>query len=367
MPESNGLTYPWAEHPDEGTLRQVADTVYWLKMPLTGGLDHINLYLLEDTDGWFVVDTGWKDDRTEAIWRLIFDRHLAGKPVKGVICTHFHPDHTGQAEMITDTFRCPLHMTFKEYYQALAFAGPRRRQASWQAADFYSRAGLDPGFSDRLRTGVDRKSPMSRQAMPTGFLRLEQDQVLRIGDHEWRVEVGSGHSPEHACLHCASLKVLISGDQILPVITSNVSVMPHEPQANPLKLWLESHNRFLDLPPDTLVLPAHNLPFYGIRERLQALIDHHTDRMLVIEERCVEPQKAIELIPALFKRELNLMGSMMALGEVIAHLHHLMHERRIERQEHQDGAYRFSSTDRRLSGCEPIGSRLAPDDEPMMV
>lgn len=367
MPQSNGLTYPWADHPQEGIPRQVADTVYWLKMPLTGGLDHINLYLLEDSDGWFVVDTGWNNDRTEALWRGIFQAYLGGKPVKGVICTHFHPDHTGQAEMITDTFRCPLHMTFKEYYQALAFVGPRKKQASWQSANFYSRAGLDPDFSNQLRAGVDRDSPMSRQTMPTGFLRLEHGQVLSIGGHDWRVVVGSGHSPEHACLHCAGLKVFISGDQVLPVITSNVSVFPHEPEANPLKVWLESHDRFLDLPPDTLVLPAHNLPFYGVRERLRALIDHHADRMLAIEEACLEPHKAVDLIPALFKRKLNLMGTMMALGEVIAHLHHLMHQRRIERSVHEDGAYRFLSIDPTLSRRKHIEGHLDPDDEPMMV
>ena len=365
--QSNGLTYPWADHPQEGTLRQVADSVYWLKMPLEGGLDHINLYLLEDSDGWFVVDTGWKDDRTEKLWREIFEKRLSGKPVKGVICTHFHPDHTGQAEMIVDTFRCPLHMTFKEYYQAVALTGGTERHSGWQPEEFHLRAGLDPDFSSQMRAGLKRGNPMSRQSMPTGFLRLEHGQVLSIGGHDWRVVVGSGHSPEHACLHCASLKVLISGDQILPVITSNVSVFPHEPEANPLKHWLDSHDRMLDLPAETLVLPAHNLPFHGVRERLRALIDHHADRMLAIEEHCVSPQKAIDLIPALFKRKLNVMGTMMALGEVIAHLHHLMHQRRIERLLLEDGAYRFVSIDPSLPRRVHVAGHMDLDDEPMMV
>ena len=223
MPETNGLTYPFAEHPKEGTLRQVADSVYWLKMPFEGGLDHINLYLLEDSDGWFVVDTGWKDEPTEKLWREIFDKRLSGKPVKGVICTHFHPGHTGQAEMIVDTFRCSLHMTFKEYYQAVALTSNAGRHSGWQPEEFHLRAGLDPEFSSQMRAGLRRGNPFSRQSMPTALLRLEHGQILIIGGHDWRVVLGSGHSPEHACIHCASLSVLISGDQILPGFGLRVS------------------------------------------------------------------------------------------------------------------------------------------------
>ena len=336
-------------------------------MPLEGGLDHINLYLLEDHDGWFVVDTGWNDARTEQLWRRIFDEHLSHRPVKGIICTHFHPDHIGQAETISNLFRCPLYMTFKEYYQALAFSNGSRRHQSWQSEVFYGRAGLTLSFSKELRQVVDRGNPLAKQGMPAGFHRLEDGDVLTIGGHDWRVLVGSGHSPEHACLHCAGLKVLISGDQVLPVITSNVSVFPHEPEANPLKAWLESHERFLDLPADTLVLPAHNLPFVGVRERLRSLIDHHADRMLAIEEHCTQPRKAVELIPVLFKRDLNFMGTMMALGEVIAHLHHLMHHRRIERTLHEDGIYRFTLIDPSLPQRVHPQGRMDPDDEPMMV
>ena len=172
--------------------------------------------------------------------------------------------------------------------------------------------------------------------MPAGYERLQDGQVLTIGGRDWQVVVGSGHSPEHACLYCASLKIMISGDQILPIITSNVSVHPSEPNANPLKDWMDSHDRFLSTPADTLVLPAHNLPFYGVRERLRDLIGHHDDRMLAIEEACVEPQIAKDLLPVLFARELDPRQMMMALGEAIAHVHLLMHRNRIERTLHED-------------------------------
>ncbi|MDE0009359.1 MAG: hypothetical protein OXS50_13890, partial [Gammaproteobacteria bacterium] len=171
-----------------------------------------------------------------------------------------------------------------------------------------------------------------------------------------------------ACLHCRSLGVMISGDQILPVITSNVSVHATEPEANPLKDWMESHDRFLDTPERTLVLPAHNLPFYGVRERLRDLIAHHEDRMLAIEETCQdEARTAKDLLPVLFKRRLDARQMMMALGEAIAHCHLLMHRNRLERQEGEDGRFWFRSVDPDLKRRAHPGQHDAPDDRPIMV
>lgn len=158
---------------------------------------------------------------------------------------------------------------------------------------------------------------------------------------------------------------MCSGDQILPIITSNVSVHPTEPEANPLKVWMESHDKFLTTPDDTLILPAHNLPFYGVRARLRQLIDHHDDRMLAIEQACVEPQIARDLLPVLFSRQLDARQTMMALGEAIAHLHLLMHRNRIERSLHEDGRYRFSSIDPSLQRRQH--PTAGPSETPEMV
>jgi glyoxylase-like metal-dependent hydrolase (beta-lactamase superfamily II) len=365
------LTYPYAEHPSPGTTVEVADGVRWLTMPMGGGsLNHINLYLLEDKDGWWVVDTGLALTEISDLWQEVFSRELGGRPVKGVICTHMHPDHIGQSKMITDQFRCPLYMTRAEYYQARAFSGGGPSyQSSWLGQEFYQRAGMPVDYLEKLRRMWEQRSSegMSMPEMPAGYNRLQHGDVLTIGNHDWQILVGSGHSPEHACLYCSSLKIMISGDQILPIITSNVSVHPTEPDANPLMDWMESHDRLLKLPPDILVLPAHNLPFNGVRERLRELISHHEDRMLAIEEHCVEPAVAKDLLPVLFARKLDPRQMMMALGEAIAHLHLLMHRNRIERTLHEDGCYRFRSIDPDLLRRAHPDSHDAPSDGPVMV
>lgn len=375
---NNGLTYPYSQHPSSGTTIRVAEGVYWLTMPMAGSLTHINLYLLEDSDGWYVVDTGLATTETRKLWHQVFDSCLHDKPVKGVICTHMHPDHVGQAGMITEHFRVPLYMTRSEYYQARSmFSGFSSYGSNWLSTEFYQRSGMDTSYLDRVGKEWRKRLPLpktmersaSEQSLfPVGFRRLQEGDILTIGNHDWHVMVGSGHSPEHACLFCKRLKILISGDQILPVITSNVSVHPSEPEANPLKVWMESHDRFLDLPQDTFVLPAHNLPFYGVRRRLRALINHHEDRMLAIEEHCEdEPHSAKALLPVLFKRKLDARQTMMALGEAIAHCHLLLHRNRIERELGVDGIYRYRSIDPDLDRRRHPDQHDAPDETPLMV
>ena len=344
-----------------------------------GSLTHINLYLLKGDTGWFVIDTGLATRQTAELWEQIFENCLGDKEVQGVICTHMHPDHIGQAGMITEKFQVPLYMTRAEYYQARSMFSGFSYGASWQGHQFYRRAGFEASFmssaseswharmASTTKSYRERGNEYNTPLFPSGFHRLQDGDVLNIGEHDWSVVVGSGHSPEHACLHCKSLKILISGDQILPIITSNVSVHPSEPEANPLKSWMDSHDKFLDIPADTFVLPAHNLPFYGVRERLRDLINHHEDRMLAIEEYCVKPSTAKELLPVLFKRKLDPRQTMMALGEAIAHCHLLMHRNRLERALDDDGVYMFSSTDPDLERRAHPNQHDAPDDEPLLV
>ena len=365
------LVYPYPDHPKPGETREIAAGVHWLTMPMGGSLSHINLYLLDDGDGWYVVDTGLGNPETEGLWRQLFAGAMRGKPVKGVICTHMHPDHIGQAGTICDEYQCTLMMSRAEYYQARAFhmSGPGSNHSSWQGQIFYERAGMPRDYMGQMRQMWEtrRNDGFGMPALPMGYRRLVDGDELRIGNQVWDVVVGAGHSPEHVCLHCKALDVMISGDQILPIITSNVSVHPTEPDANPLKDWMESHDKFMRTPSETLVLPAHNLPFYGVRERLRQLINHHEDRMLAIEEHCQTPAVARELLPVLFKRHLDPRQMMMALGEAIAHLHLLMHRNRIERKLGEDGCYYFQSIDPDLDRRANPDRHTAPDDSPMQV
>ncbi len=364
---TDDLRYPIENPPAPGTVFEVAPGIKWLQMPLPFSLNHINLYLLEDTDGWIVVDTGIKDDQVRANWDKIFSSVLNGKPVTKVIVTHMHPDHLGNAGWICEKWGADLYMSRTEYYYARGLMAEERHEYPENALEFYHRGGLDPNLIKKIQAIGFGNYHNSTGKLPMGYRRLEDGDEMIIGGKTWRVIVGCGHSPEHACLFCPELEILLSGDQVLPRITSNVSVNPIEPEENPLKVWIESHRKFLELPEETFVLPAHNRPFYGIRPRLEYLIHHHEDRMRALEEACITPSKAADLLDVLFERELDSFQTMLALGECIAHLHCLMDRNRMNRTLHKDGAYRYESPESVVREHTKTEEHDEKDDAPMMV
>ena len=338
------LEYPFKEIPAPGKTIEVAPGVFWLRMPLPMSLDHINLYLLESETGWTVVDTGIRGQATKDLWLTIFEDCLGGKPVEQIICTHMHPDHTGQAGFISEHFRVPLLMSYGEYYQARMMHYSMQEKGSWHMSDFFLRGGISQALMDAMSEARSQFAPEADDLpMPKSYQRLRDGDQLRIGATTWEVIVGSGHSPEHVCLYSKTNRLLLSGDQILPIITSNVSVHPTEPEADPMTDWLTSHQKFKTLIPDTtLILPAHNNPFYGASERLDELTAHHEHRMQIVLDGCKTPTVAVDLLPALFDRKLENHTLFMALGEGIAHIHCLMTRGKIKRE--LDGAvYRYTT------------------------
>jgi glyoxylase-like metal-dependent hydrolase (beta-lactamase superfamily II) len=316
--------YPIADVPPSGEVTEVADGVLWLRMPLPFALDHINLYLLRDGDGWAVVDTGVRGQTTFSIWERVFETVFAGGSVTRVIATHMHPDHVGQAGWLTRHFGVDLWMTRTEFLMCRMLAADGPADVPEDAIEFYRRAGYNAHQLALYQQRFGRFGALI-EPMPSGFRRIVDGDTLVIGDDEWHVVVGRGHSPEHACLFAPERGLLLSGDQVLPRISSNVSVFPTEPRADPLRDWLESCNSLPGrLPADVLVLPSHNEPFYGLHRRLGDLIDEHLEALVRLHALCAEPMRVVDVFPALFKGEITDEGLMFATGEAIAHLNYLL-------------------------------------------
>ncbi len=335
-----GLTYPHGEWtPATGETFEVAPGVHWVRMPLPFSLKYINLWLIDDRDAWTIVDTGIPNDETKAAWRAIFERTLDGRPVHRIIVTHMHPDHVGCAGWLSRKFpAAALWMSRLEYITCRMLVADTGREAPQAGIDFYRRAGWPEAAIETYRA---RFGGFGRgvSAMPDAYRRLEDGDRFRMAGQTWQVIIGSGHSPEHACLYCEALNVVISGDQLLPRISSNVSVFPTEPEANPLADWLDSCARLkAALPEDVLVLPAHNEPFFGAHRRLAHLIDGHHTALERLHQRLVaEPRRVIDTFPALFGRKIgdDVLG--MATGEALAHLNYLIAEGRAVREPGADG------------------------------
>jgi len=339
------LVYPLGEPPEPGVAREIAPGVDWVRMPLPFALKWINLWLLEDGDGWTIVDTGIAMEQTREYWRAIFEAKLDGKPVKRVICTHMHPDHMGLAGWICRKFGATLWMSRLEYITGRMLVADTGREAPEEGVQFYRAAGWDEDALDsyKVRFGGFGKAVSK---VPDAYKRIADGDTIEIGGRPWRVITGNGHCPEHVCLWQEELKLFISGDQVLPRISSNVSVFPTEPDGDPLADWIASCKKLLGAAPnDVLVLPAHNEPFHGLHERLQNLIDGH-ERALdrVLSRIRQEPRRAIDLFGALFARKIgaDLIG--MATGEAIAHANCLIGRGLARRIVDGEGVVRYAAT-----------------------
>jgi glyoxylase-like metal-dependent hydrolase (beta-lactamase superfamily II) len=339
-----GLEFPVAAPPAPGEAIEISPGVLWLRMPLPFALDHINLWLLVDDDGTTLVDCGLGDAPTRALWERHFATTLESRPIRRIIATHFHPDHLGNAAWLAQRFAVPIAMTGAEFLTSHAVAG------QWAGYSMQATLGLfrRHGMSDADLAALGNRGNSYRRGvpeLPEVFDRMKAGETRHAGRTTWRIIEGRGHSPEHASFYSAERGLLIAGDMLLPKISTNVSVGPVEPDADPLAQFLRSIGVFESLPPDTLVLPSHGLPFRGIPMRVAQLNAHHAARLAELEaavQASDMPVCAADLVPVLFRRELDVHQRYFAMGEAIAHLNHLWQASRLARLSAPDRTLRFA-------------------------
>ncbi|MEO5732745.1 MAG: MBL fold metallo-hydrolase [Rubrivivax sp.] len=351
--EESALHYRFGDTlPEPGTTLEVAPGVRWLRMGLPFALDHINLWLLRDciegVEGWTIVDCGIADDATRANWSRIFDSgDLQGLPVLRLIVTHMHPDHIGLAHWLCESHDLRLWISATDYNVARIGSESTSGFGRDSAAHFCARHGLvDPQALEQVRQRGGHYVNMV-PAVPRSFRRLMDGMPVRIGTRTWHCIAGYGHAPEHIALHAPSTpdgggSLLISGDMVLPRISTNVSVGDMEPEADPLPLYLASIERFRALPADTLVLPSHGKPFTGLHTRIDQLQAHHQARFAEVLAACADaPLSAADLLPVLFKRKLDPQQTPFAMGESVAHVHALAGMGKVTAVQGDDGVLRW--------------------------
>jgi glyoxylase-like metal-dependent hydrolase (beta-lactamase superfamily II) len=343
------LQFPHAAAPGAGASLEVAPGLHWLRMPLPFALDHINLWLLADGNGWTIVDCGIATGATKSLW----EQNFAAPPGAGprgadsrmfqatrVLVTHYHPDHAGLAHWLCQRFDVTLWMSQAEYLTAHAIREGVAGYTPDNLLAMYRRNGLGGEALEKMAVRGNRYR-LAVPEFPQSYRRIMDGDEIGIGGRAWRVIMGYGHAPEHAALYCSELGVLISGDMVLPKISTNISVWSIDPDGNPLQQFLDSLKRYADLPLDTLVLPSHGLPFRGLRERIEQLEEHHRQHFEELVEACARPLSAFEAIPTLFQRELDTHQLFFAMGEAMAHLHCLFYRGALKRQTGADGVLRY--------------------------
>lgn len=341
----DGLRYPFETPPKPDEAIEVAPGLIWVRLTLPFRLNHVNIYLLADGDGWAMVDTGIGNDATIAAWTALFEGPLKGYKITRLIVTHAHPDHVGLAGWITERFDCPLHMSQVEYLQAAyhQYRGSPERKTAQRL--FFRRHGMDEEITEALLgKGQDYLTRVS--VLPASYYRLSKGDEIAIGSRKFKVITGGGHALDQVMLYCETDNIFLSADQVLSKISPNVSVWAVEPDANSLGEYLSSLSELSSLlPDDVLVLPGHGVPFYGVKTRIKQLADHHEERCQLIADACrTTPKTSAQLVPVVFhKHVLDAHQTGFAAGELIAHVNHMLAHGRLTSNLGADGVLRFTA------------------------
>ena len=342
--EESRLSFPYEEPPERGAVIELAPGILWTRIPLPFRLDHVNIYLIEDGDGWAVLDTGIGDQPTRDLWHALAGGALAGRRLTRLIVTHYHPDHIGLAGWLCERHDIPLFTTQTAYLGCLTISLSPGSLDAKPYRDFYARHGMAPETVDLVSSQGHSYLKMVAPLPPT-FSRVVDGDTLTIGGREFRALTGDGHAPEQLMLYCPSENVFLAADQVIARISPNISVWAVNPDGDPLGLYLRSLKRLkTDIPADALVLPGHQLPFHGLHERCDELAEHHAGRCALIAEACAtKPHSVADLVPVLFTRALDPHQLSFAFSEVHAHVNFMLKRGELRHAASKDGNIRVET------------------------
>lgn len=338
------IAYPWRTPPAPGEAIAVAEGVLWMRLPLPMALDHVNVYALDDGDGWTIVDTGTMTARTRAAWEVLLAGPLGGRPVTRVVVTHHHPDHAGLAADFVAR-GAVLAMSRSAWLLTRMLTLDDQPVSPPESLAFYCRAGVGAERLARMATTRPFNFADCVAPLPLGYTRLIEGETITMGGRVWDIRMGHGHAPEQATFWSRDDALVIGADQLLPDISPNLGVYPTEPEADTVADWLTSCAALLPHARDEqLVLPGHKLPFAGLPQRLDRLIQNHHAALARLEAALAEPLTAPDTFAALYQRSITDGEYGLALAEAIGHLNHLHQTGRARRWIAPDGAHRWQVT-----------------------
>ncbi len=309
--------------PEFGIPMKVEEGIFLLKMPIPYTLDHINLWLLRDADGWTIVDSGFFSEESVLLWNKVLADFCNNEAIQKIIITHFHPDHVGMAQWLAHKTNAPVHMSQIEYLTTQMACQDYSEEQKLVRCQYFERFGVGQEEVIQLQNRIGGYVVGVPEA-PISYQRLVDGESIIINHEAWQLLQYSGHSPGHICLYHPERHLLISGDQVLPNISPNISVQFNEPEADPLADYLDSLDNLSTFSNKMLVLPSHGRVFKGLHERLTALKKGHYKSLDQLRRFCQQGRSGLEVIEELYGNCLSLFNLSLATGEAMAHLNYLI-------------------------------------------
>ena len=293
-----------------------------VKVPLPFSLKWVNSYLISDRDGYTLLDPGLHTPEAVELWmQILREREISFRDIHAIVLTHQHPDHYGLSGWFQQRSGAPVYISAQSHSYAVRLWG-RDRSFAAELTALYARHGMpEPLLEDihiHLEEFVARVSPQP------DVTYLEAGSTMRFGGLEWQTIDAPGHARGQLCLYAPEGRLMFCGDQVLPDITPNVSIVPGEDE-DPLQCFIDSLNelRVYDV---ELAFPGHRAPFSDFHGRIDELIAHHNRRLNSIREQLAEtPSTGYDMCMQLFGARIsgNTHNLRFAMSETLAHLIHL--------------------------------------------
>lgn len=306
------------------------DTITQIKVPLSFPLRWVNSYLIRGSNGYTLIDPGLHTQESEACWAdTMKEMKITFKDIEQVVLTHHHPDHYGLSGWFQAQSNAPVYLSEPSNQLVIRLWG-EQQTLTQELHLFFLRHGMDPSLAVQMIPHMDSFIPLvSPQPQITV---INEGNQIRLGDTDYRCILTSGHATGHLCFYNATSQIMFCGDQVIPQISPNVSYIPnHDP--NPLLSFMDSLE-LLTHYEVSKAYPGHRDPFDTFAARVEEIIEHHEQRLIKITNLLEHPITAFEMCNLLFGNKLPIHQLRFAMGETIAHLVYLVHNKTAFKHEH---------------------------------
>ncbi len=327
--------------PAAGAMQKLADDLYWIRFTLPFRLNHINLFAFDTDDGWLLLDCCINAAATADQWQALLDGPLAGRPICGIIVSHYHADHVGYAGALAARTGAPVYMGAVEHEQAQWGLGQTDGEYAAMMGAAYQRFGLaDTHIAAAQNAGNYYRFLVGD--LPDVTIVTEKDQFITKAGC-WQIRFDAGHSPGHMSLTDSARKLHICVDFLLPRISPNISARLRDLDDDMLADYLHYLDSMMDCPADWLIIPGHDWPYFGGGVRAAQLAAHHAARL---DQLCAmigdKPVSTNDAMQALFPFEMTGHEVFFASCEARAHLNHLVTTGHLQHADRKNGVDLFA-------------------------
>ena len=342
--KSKDIFFPFEKPPDFGEVKLIKEDIFWARMPLPMMLNHVNVYILNSSEGLTIIDTGINTKECLSAWKRIIKNNFSNKKILQVFITHHHPDHIGLAGWFSTHFNAKIFSSRTSWFMARMLCLDFQKVPDSNVIKFWQEGGMNKDLLEKKTKEKPFNFSDIVYPIPIGFQSKNCGEKMVINGENWMIEIGNGHAPDHLILFNDQKSVIFSGDQIIAGISPNLGVYATEPNLDTVGLWINSCKKFLELFDDNfLVLPGHKLPFFGVKSRLKQLIFHHEEILMRMKEKLSKVEfSAADLFQTVFGRDIKESEYILALGETIGHLNFFKSRGLLSWTESREGVRLFS-------------------------